>query len=268
MTAPPQQPNPPQSKRSRSRSRTPSQLDPSYKPPSTKAKEESDTSSGEGSGSSGKAARGGGKKRKAAARRSAAQDDPTYRPEKGEDDEADHDLGSATFVPDDFGEAKKRKRPAPPKVNGPSYKPGEVEEEGEEEEEVSLEGGKKNGKKKKLDDPSYHPSRADPADDDDDDQLRQSAVPEYDRDPTDPAGKRVRVIREARTRAAKALQSKKANEKPAVAVTIAQAALESKAAKGKGKQKEKAVRFNSATPSANNTPRRGRSRSGTPALDA
>lgn len=276
LATPPLQRTPPKNKRGRSG--TPSNLDPSYQP--SKGKDDGSSSSGEASGVPGSSDNDGSrvaKKRKTAARR-AAHDDSTYRPEKDEgDDEADHDLGSAKFVPDDFGDdpAKKRKRFALPKVHDPSYKPskdGEEEDEDNDEDDNDkdvLDKGKK-VKKHRADDLTYHPSRHDAADDDDDDddRLRQSAVPEYDRDPTDPAGKRLRVIREVRGRAAKAVRQRQANDGPAVAVTIAKAALQPKAkgkANGKGKTKVVKITENKAG-SAASTPRRGRSRNATPAL--
>ncbi|KIH91069.1 hypothetical protein SPBR_01275 [Sporothrix brasiliensis 5110] len=171
---------------------------------------------------------------------------------------------------------KKRKRATAPKVADPSYKPpkGEEEddaEEGEEgkEEEEEVGRRKKATPKKKAGDPSYHPGKKESAagdeDDDDDDQLRQSAVPEYDRDPTDPTGKQLRVIREARGRAAKAVRLRQDKSAAPVAVTIAKASLKAKAkAKGKGKAAEAVKTAGSAA----STLRRGRSRNTTPALEA
>ncbi|CAK7205216.1 hypothetical protein SEUCBS139899_007983 [Sporothrix eucalyptigena] len=204
------------------------------------------------------------RKRKATAKKRI--DDPTYRPSK--DDEDDGEDNSQFLAPkrakrgrsidpsyrpckgdDDDDEDKniREKSPAPKKVRrggsvDPSYRPPTDEdvEEGEElfPETVNGKPSKKSRRGGFLD-PSYRPNGNAADDDEQDESLRLSAVPEYSLDPTDPAGKRIRIIRETR---------------------------QSSVPRGEPRAKARA-----ASPfkggSATGTPRPGRSRATTPALE-
>ncbi|EPE08513.1 hypothetical protein F503_04100 [Ophiostoma piceae UAMH 11346] len=201
-------------KRKRHSGKATRRTDPSYKPDQDDDTDDDDTNQDSQSSSSGPqeglpsqtAAKKAGR---AAKRRKTAEKDSIYRPQKDGDDAEDDDLQSddvddSLDSPVKKTTSKKRKRDA-----DPSYRPRSEDTDEDVVDTFESADGTAGRKAKKknigLDDPSFRPKE--PTGqlyiDDQDEELRRSAVPEWERDPTDPAGKRKRVIREKSTGLAK-----------------------------------------------------------------